>query len=473
LTRRALALACLLLSSFVLADEDPAANAGGRLAWVSGGELDLVGDLWVHAPFRVSPRESLHVDAGARTAVLRADSGLTFRLRDVDYVLDLGLVTRRGPFARLPLRVFAGQQGKVGVDAEGNAWLRYAGLGIESSGYRRTADPGRRFEWMLAAAPIVDERDVDGDFVLRGDGRLRLGPGSGHRGARFEVELHVDGIARSGGFDADVRAGPSWVAPVGGGKAARFFLHYQHGDHPLGLGVDALLAGFEYAGETGGSIEAPRIDAAVAAGAGAEDRHLARLRFRYASPPLLREHRLAMVLEANALEGRETNELYYRYHVGVERPLGESRAGVYFYHRSNHLWNGANDEITSLNVIEYALASGGWGRPGRPSSGLLRGAWGALDARAAVGVLLSSSFGEDRRWHVRAGARWTAPRPASGPRPWLMAEAEGGDVKRRVYSGGLSFTGRLDFAVEYHDDPQFFGPDSTALLLVARYGLGS
>jgi hypothetical protein len=53
-----------------------------------------------------------------------------------------------------------------------------------------------------------------------------------------------------------------------------------------------------------------------------------------------------------------------------------------------------------------------------------------------------------------------------------MAEAEGGDIERRVYSCGLSLTRSLDLALELHEDPQFFGPDSTAFLALARYGLG-
>ena len=80
-----------------------------------------------------------------------------------------------------------------------------------------------------------------------------------------------------------------------------------------------------------------------------------------------------------------------------------------------------------------------------------------------AGYLIDSSFGEDARWHARAGVRWTAPVPWAAI-PYVEGEAEEGDVHVRQAAAGIAFPDGLELAVVWLDDPQLFGPDPTALL---------
>ena len=84
-----------------------------------------------------------------------------------------------------------------------------------------------------------------------------------------------------------------------------------------------------------------------------------------------------------------------------------------------------------------------------------------------AGYLLDSAFGEDPRWHLRAGFRWAAPVTLllrSPAVPYVEAAAEDGDVSVRQAAAGIAFDFGLEVAVSWVEDPQLFGPDPTALL---------
>jgi hypothetical protein len=148
--------------------------------------------------------------------------------------------------------------------------------------------------------------------------------------------------------------------------------------------------------------------------------------------------------------------------------VGHYLTGAYFLHRSNHQLAEPNDIVTSLNVLEAGMETREWYRIGpRP----LRHAWGTLDWRGRLGYLIDSSFGEDVRWHLRGGLRWTPPvRLGRGTYPFVALWIETGDVERRIYSAGLSLPPAWDLELRYLVDEQLFSTDRDALLVVGRYG---
>jgi hypothetical protein len=454
------ALACLFLLVWVVVPvtsaSDDRPTAGGRLMWDSGDELDLIADLWADLPRNLSNGDSLFLGLQVRTAIEKAQSDFTFALRDLDYSLELGW---RRPFTGLKssrLSLFAGQREKILIDAEGSAFIRYLGVGLESPG------ESKRTAWRLAAAPVLQDEAVEADFLVRGDARLRLG-------SAVELDLKLDGLLGDGRFDTDISGGPGLVLPLASGNTMKFFAHYQASRHPLGIGHSALLAGYEYsgrAGSGGASRLPPEIGGLIAAGAGGEERQAARFRLGVRTPPLGAQLRIAFVVDANLLTAIDTNELYYFYHLGLERPFGRNVTGIYYYHRSNHQLDRPNAGITSINVIEAGIETDGWHDWGnrRPLE-----SWGRLDGRARFGYLVDSSFGEERRWHVRGGLRWLMPVAAGRIRPFIALEAEAGDVERRSYALGTALGAALSAQIEFRNDEQYFGRDQTALLLLVSY----
>ncbi len=142
-------------------------SAGGRLAWMFAGDLDLVGNLWVDLPYPLPREGSVYFRLETTTAIRKA-SGLTFDVRDLGYVAELG--------ARLPLRVgvvlnaFLGQWGKERADASGAPYLRYAGIGVESAGYHgRERLPG--VEGRARFGLVAAHREVDATAFFQGDAR--------------------------------------------------------------------------------------------------------------------------------------------------------------------------------------------------------------------------------------------------------------------------------------------------------------
>jgi hypothetical protein len=467
-------LACLFLSVWIVVPvtsaSDDRPTAGGRLMWDSGEELDLIADLWADLPRNLGNGDSIFFSLQMRTAIEKAQSDFTFALRDLDYSLELGW---RRPFAGLRssrLSLFAGQREKILIDAEGSAFIRYLGAGLESPGFR-SYRPGEweRTAWRLAAAPILQDHGIDADLLIRGEGRFRPWPAASRLASAVALEFKFDGLLGNGEFDADISGGPGLVLPLASGNTMKFFAHYQTSRHPLGIGHSALLAGYEYSGRAGtggGSRQPPEIGGLIAAGAGGEERQAARFRLGVRTPPLAGELRIAFVVDANLLTAIDTNELYYFYHLGLERPLGRNITGIYYYHRSNHQLDRPNDRITSINVIEAGIETDGWHDWGNRR---LLGAWGRLDGRARFGYLLDSSFGEERRWHVRGGCRWIMPVAAGRFRPFIALEAEAGDIERQSYALGTALGSALSAQVEFRSDEQYFGRDRTALLLLVSY----
>jgi len=190
------------------------------------------------------------------------------------------------------------------------------------------------------------------------------------------------------------------------------------------------------------------------------------LRLRVLSPAFGRHYRVAFVVDANLLSGTAVSDLFYLYHLGIERERNGRVLGLYFYHRSNHQLDRQNDSVPSLNVVEVGFETAGYHRAGRPE--LLR-RYGRVEGRARVGWLLDSSFGEERRWHARGGVRYDLPL-TDRLFPFLAADLELGDVERHSIAVGLAPFRDWEFRLERRYDDQSFDPVRRVLLLSARYG---
>ena len=459
--------------------ERPGPTAGGRLAWVSSDDLDLVGDLWADVPFRLGPRSSLFVDVATRAVVEKTTEELTFLVRDLDYIIDVGW---RGPQSWTgdrPVSYYVGQQGKERVDADGQPFLRYLGFGVESHGYRyfeeqpfcRTDDCRHRnrwVEWRVAGGPVIRQHEVEGDLVVHANARFWPGPRRSKWLSMFRGDVGVNGFLDGADFRADVTIGPSLAVPIAGGRRFALFAHYQWSDNPLGIGTDALLVGFDYEEGAAGrpvKLGAPEIGGNLSAGLGDGGRRYAQLELRVLTPPFARYWYAVADVDANVLTADDTGDLYYLYFVGLERFVGEFLAGAYFYHRSNHQLAEQNDTVTSLNVLEVGGETRDWWRAGPRE---IRHGWGTLDGRLRVGYLIDGSFGEQQRWHLRGGVRWTIPL-GGRVNPFILFQGELGDIRREAYAIGVSVPSAWDFQIEYRDDEQYFSSDRTVLLALARY----
>ena len=439
--------------------------------WILADDLDLIGDLWVDLPLVVVGPGDLHVAIDTRTTIERADSSLTFALRDLVYDVEIGWRTRRARTG-VVLGPTLGQRGRERVDADGQPWVRWLGATIGSPGAspllpfpaRRRAVAG----WATLGA-VFDERETEADAVLRGATRWRPAARKSSWARRWYLDARLDGLVDGTDLEADFEIGPGLDFDVGDRSRVGFFLRYLHADNPLGAGTSGMLLGFEYEGEPAGPVGAvaarPAIDGVVGTGWGEDGRLAAQLLLRFLSPAFLHRYHGVARVDANVLTAEDTGDLFYLWEVGIERSLDLGVAGVYLYHRSNHELAEPNETITSLNVIDFGIASPNADRPGarRPRS---RG--GSIDGSAHAGVLLDSSFGEDRRWHVRGSARWSLP---LGPRiePYLRAEVEAGDVERAAVAIGASVSPACDLEVQFRTDDQYASDDRELVLALARY----
>ena len=431
-------------------------TASGSVAWVSDPDLDLIGALEVDLPFRLGADTSWFFGVDTDTVIQKSIGDFTFLVRELNYAVELGARHVLGSRRRLSL--FLGQQGKEVVDADGQPFIRYVGARLESA-----VPLGEAHTWGVSAGGTFQEREVSADGFVRGD--LHLAYPWRNMALSFGFDFEVDALIGDSSLHADVRAGPHLL--LGGPEAPRLliFVHYLRARHPLGVDLSSVLFGFSYRkepGASGGRLAPPHIGGLVAAGGG-EGRETGRLRLDLATPPLGAAGWLSADFDANILTGRDTGELYYFYHLGYEHPLSRGIAGVYFYHRSNHQLAEPNDRITSINVLEAGFESPGW--HGESSE---RGRMGGLDFLGRAGFLLSSSFGENRRWHAVGGIRWLLPWSFRGIGPVIHLEAEEGDVGRRSYALGVATPGGLGLQIEYRRDDQFFGRDRTALLLTGE-----
>jgi hypothetical protein len=456
---------------------DPAAEprSGARAEAVSGTETDWLGGQWVDLPVAGGPWV-LSVDA---LLTLEQPTGdLAFAVGELQYEIDIGRTWLPRALAGRPVVLFAGQQGRERVDADGQAFVRFVGAGLASRsspgtpgfGVRPGSDAARS-HWRLALGAIVEEREVSAEVALGGQAGIRLcAPRPGR--PSLELEIEIDGVVADGRLLADVAAGPRVRLPASDGHSADFFLHYRRDRHPLGLGEDLWTLGLAYGDDPSRdrdpierpAADPPGVDGLLGLGAG-EGRRAGRLLSRLLSPPLGGDSRLTFLVDGNILTAEDTGELYYLYHLGVERPLGTRWAGVYFFHRSNHQLAEPGERITSLNALELGLETAEWWRPGkRRPRGRAR-----LDAMARAGLLIDSSLGEDDGWHVRGGLRWTLG-GLERAQPYVLVEAEAGGVDRQSYAVGVAPAPALDLQLEYRSDDQYFGRDRTAWLLTAQHG---
>jgi hypothetical protein len=442
--------------------------AGGRLLWDLSDDLELIGDLWTRLPlWRANEAGGVYLRLDLRTNIEGA-SDFTFDVRDLQYALDVGWRARFSRGRRNRYGALVGQRGVEAVDEDGQPRVRYFGVAFEHGDLLDPLDPRtseRRLDWSLAAGPVFEKREVDGDFVLRAGARWWLLRRPGRPVLSLDGKL--DGLVDGSRLDTDVSGGPTLSFFLPGGTVAAFSLHYQRSRHPLGIGHSAWLAGFHYSGGDGTpSPAAPSVHGLLAAGGGEDSRAAGRLRVRFVSPPFAHRYQGAISVDANVLTSDEPGELYYLYDVGLERRHDTFTLGAYFYHRSNHVLAEPGDGVTSINVLEAGVESMEWLRPGRrtPAAG-----WGRLDYRARVGYLLDSDFGEEHRWHARGGVRWRAP--IDGPwQPYVALEAEAGDVERSSFTIGASPSRALDLRLELVEDDQWFAEDDRVALLGASYG---
>lgn len=435
--------AALVLGGGARAEEAPSATGG--LAWVSSDEIDVVGSMHVRAPVSSSGPVALTVEAESFTAIERSISGLTFGVRDVGTTVEAALGPRGARWSAL-----AGVRGRARVDEEGGIAIRYVGA----------AWGGRqgRLAYRLAAAAVAGRRGVGADALAKGELRF----GVPRRSLVVGFDLAADALVGPGG-GTDLVAGPRLDLPVAGDRAVSLYARYLRGRNPLGIGVDAVLVGFELveASTPGPRPSPPDLSGQIAAGAGAEGRRTGRLRLQATTPATRSGVRGVLDVDANAVTAEDTGELFYLYHLGVERSRGGSVTGLWYFHRSNHTVSAPNPiGVTSTDVLEAGMESEGWDGP--PSA--------RLDWRARAGVFIDSSFGPRGRAHVRGGIRVAAGAAEDRLRPWAAVEAEAGEVARRIVSCGVAFRGGIDLRIEARREEAFFGADPTVVgVVVTRW----
>jgi hypothetical protein len=423
-----------------------------------------VGDLWTELPFRVSVRDRIFVGIDSRVS-LEQPSDFTFEVRDLQYRLSLGWRGRPGWAGNRGLSAYVAQRGRENVDREGQPWVQYVAAGLESPAFRdrrarRGAGPA--LDWRIAAGPVLDEREVEADAVFEGESRWWLGPAGFAHGA-LALELEWDALVGDG-FDPDYAFGPRFAFAVPGGRTAALYLHYAGASNPLGSEESLWLLGFAYEeGETATDrgLAPPQIDGRASLGAG-EGRLAGELGLRFFGPRFRGAWYPAVRVQGNILTADDTGDLWYVYAVSLERTAGAWIAGGGFYHRSNHVLAEPNDLVTSLDVLEGGLESASWHAPAGRSP-----RW--LDGFVRAGWLASSSFGEERRWHLRGGARLSLPASGGWPEPYLIAEGETGDIRRASVAVGIAPAADLEVEIGYRDDEQLFSSDREATLAVVRY----
>jgi hypothetical protein len=449
-----IALTGILSAPVLSAPEAP--TSSGSLAWVFAEDLDLVGSMRADLPAALSSRATLFVAAEADTAIERAQ-GLSFRVGHLGYVLETGV--RLGAEGAPRVSLLAGVRGRDLVDDRGRSQVRYAGAAVETSGFRRAA-AAAPLEGHLTVAAVVDELGVKADALLRAEARLSL------PWERYSVgaDLRIDGLVGSGRLRADLRGGPRIDLPVAGDRRLAFFLHYLRSRDPLGLGIDGLLLGLDFSEGSGAPAGtqslAPDLSGRLGAGAGG-DRRAGQFRILARFPEVGGAVWPVFDVDAHLVTSYEIDELYYLYHLGLERSRSGGIEGIYWYHRSNHQLGRFSDRVTSVNVLEVGRETLGW-----DGAGFERADRGRLDWRLRAGALLQSSFGYDTRLWLRGGLRWSIPAPWHRASPYVAAEGEFGDAGRRMAAAGVALSGGRDLRIEYRRDAQWYGEDRDALLVL-------
>lgn len=456
------ALAAALVAAFAIgapgrAAESTAASgrveSRGSLAWLLSDDLDLVGDLaarvWLVDPHDARVSAVPFVAASMTTAILRSIDGFTFAVRDLPYDVRLGAVVpgRGGRWV-----VAAGDRGRAAVDADGWAYVRFVGLGWESSGFDERDDG--EIEGRGEIAAIVTDRGVEADARI--DGALRWSRPVGRVG--FGLDATLDALVGEGGFRAEWTVGPRLDLPFGAGRRCSLFVRLLRSRHPLGLATDGTLVGFEVEERAGVAGIPPeggdvRGSAGVGAGANVEGRlYVAAVSPRFAGTTVA-----AIDVDARARRARDTGDLYYRYTVGFEHLTGEWRWGGWFYHRSGHALAEPNPEIASFNILEGGAETASWDRA--PSDPI--GRRGRLDARIRAGYVVDASDEEAPDWNLRGGLRWIAPAPGSTVDPYLAAEFETGHARMIAAAAGILLGGGFELRLEWRRDAELLSEDDS------------
>jgi hypothetical protein len=453
----------LLLAALALAaparSQEPAPEARGALAWIDSDRLDLVGILEARVPLAATGGWSVFVDAQAVTAIREPTANFTFLVEEVDYRLAF---EASRPIGRAgAITIGAAERGATLVDDVGSARVRVATFAWEAPGFRRAAGPDG-WTGRLEAGAVAEHRGLDAVATARGDLRYlhRLGA------VRLGFDAAVDALIGDDG-GTDLTAGPRLEFDLGQDRRAGLYARWLRGRNPLGLKTDGLVVGFDVAqGSSAGASRPtpPEVSGLFAGGAGDAGRGTVRLLVRVALPPFAGSTAVEAEVDGNVLTAPDGNDLYYLYDAGIARAWGPFKAGGWFYHRSNHLLNGVNPTVASINVLEGGIESGGWARA---EPGIALGRAGGIDFRVRAGWLIDSSFGEDDRWHARAGARWASPAWGGAVRGYVSAMLERGDVSASSYAVGLLLPRGWDVRAEARHDEQLYSADRRALLGLA------
>jgi len=457
----AAALLCACVLTGASRAEENGASATGSIAWIDSDRLDLVGSVSAELPLAQAGAWRVFAGFSAVTAIAKSTENFTFLVDEVTYGAVVG--ARRPIEGRGAIEVFAAEQGAQLVDDAGRARVRVLGAAWESGGFRGAFGP---FGWSerIAAAGVVEHHGLDAFATAAGEVRY-LGAIAKNRRVGLGAVAAVDALFGDDG-GADFTIGPRLEFDLTGDRRMGLFVKWLHGGNPLGLSTDGVLAGFDFAQglhADGTRVTPPEISGLAAAGGGSNGRGVARLDIHVATPPFLGGTVAEVEVDANVLTASDLNDLFYLYDVGVAHPFSAWRAGGWFHHRSNHVLDGVNPEVTSINVLEAGVESSGWNRA-EPSQPL--GRFGALDAQLRAGWLIDSAFGEDAAWHARGGARWASPE--LGPtRIYLSAQLERGDVSASSYAAGVLLPRGWDVKVEFRHDEQLYSVDQRAELAVA------
>lgn len=410
-------------------------------------------------------RVFLAVDA--LTAIERSLGDFTFSVRDVE--VDAKVAWRRG--ARRGLWTVAGGRRLTEfVDADGSLGFWYLSGAWETVRWTDPVPPSG-FGARVEAGGVIDPHGLSADILAKGAARWAWRVGR----VAVGLEASVDALIGGDAAGSDLQVGPRLDIPAGPAQGVTIYARWLRGENPMGLRLDGVLAGFEIVERPTAIAASPgaaELGGLVGAGVTDRGRGSSRLLLRASSPRFLGALRVAAEVDANALDSEESGDLWYRYMVLASHPLGPGRMEAGFYHRSNHVLSGPNPVgVTSVNVLEVGHDSTNWDRVPDESDSR----WGRLDWRARGGWIVASSFGEDRRWSLRGGARWALRRPSWGWAPFATVEVEEGDASsRRIAAGCVRIEGGWEIRAEWARDDQWFRADRSALVLgvVARYGPG-
>lgn len=435
----------------------PGVTAGGSLSWVFDRDFEIAGTMWARIPiFRIDDHP-VELSFEALTEIARATSDFRLLVRGVVYRAELRPEIFDSP--RLRLRTVAGLWGRERVDAPGGAAIGYVGLGLEAP--RPLEIGGLVLDGGFTAGAVVGRHVVDSHALARAEGRLLVPLRSG---VLLGADAAVNALIGNSDSGIDTAIGPRLELDLARARTFTLFVRHLRNETPLSPRRSGWSVGFEYSqrGSAAGEPARPDVGGEVAIGGGAR-RAAARLNLRLTSPSWGRSVRGVAEIDAHALTTAGPGELYYLYHVGVERVWERWIAGGWFYHRSSHRLAARTDEVTSINVLEGGVESRGWSEP--PEADLPRGR-AAFEFRARAGWLVSSRFGLDHRWHVRGGARISVSAGA-GWSPMAAVEAEAGDVSRLTLALGVSAPHGFEIRAEWRRDSQYYDATTSPWLLLA------